>query len=245
MRIPSPWTTSRANSIRVLGLFGTELHKLSPKRPENLSLTAVCSRPSSVPPVSFSHPALVLAVAVAAGLTAAGPFAQAEVPDGSAPSWVVPDDCSEEERTLADSAAVPGDSAPRGCSAPAAGERSVPEMKADPIALAAERAVLVQLAPVPPDLELVDLNWADSALSDTLAAPVAEWPVVSLVAPDDTPEPLTVRLGWPESVDSVVDDNSAQLAAPSVPVAALAEDGCWLPGSVALLVPDDSSPESE
>ena len=65
-------------------------------------------------------------------------------------------------------------------------------MKADPIALAAEWAVLVQLAPARPDLELADLNWADSALSGTLAAPVAEWPVVSLVAPDDTPGPLTV-----------------------------------------------------
>ena len=45
---------------------------------------------------------LVSAAAVAAGLTAADPFAPEAVPDGSAPFSVVPDDCSEEAPSLVD-----------------------------------------------------------------------------------------------------------------------------------------------
>jgi len=88
--------------------------------------TAVDSRPSFVPPVSSSPPVLDSAAAVAAELTAADPFAPEAVPDGSAPSSVLPDDCSEEAPSLVDSAAVKadgwfapaaasGDSAPRDC----------------------------------------------------------------------------------------------------------------------------------
>ena len=170
-------------------------------------LTAVYSRPSSAPPVSSSPPVFVSAAAVAAGLTAADPFAPAAVPDGSAPSSVCPDDCSEEVPSLVDSVAASDGSAPRDCLVPVAAvarDSSARETMAGRFVPVAEWGVPALLASVPRDWAPADLTLADSARADTSAVPRAGLTVVLSAAPDDTPESATARGDSPEPVDLTV-----------------------------------------
>lgn len=137
----------------------------------------------------------------------------------------------------------------------AAADSSVPEMVDDRFVPVAEWAVPVPLALVPRDWASADLKLEDSARADTSAVPRAELPVVSLVAPDDTPDLAKVRAGWPELADSAVADSAQwMVVAQTAPEAESAEDGCSpqadsqfapCPLDSPADLPDDSLPESE